>query len=66
MVQGLVVHLLQSDDGGLHSTFVIMSVPVLDEFHCKVTSQEFTVALTFTSIGSFPTTNREIPQDMNS
>ena len=57
MVHGLVVHSLQPDDGGLHSTLVTMSVLVLDEIHCKVTSQDITVALTFKSIGLVLTMN---------
>ena len=52
IVHGLVVHSAQPGDGGVQLTEVVMSAGSLGWSHCRVTSHDSTVAVTFVGGGS--------------
>ena len=52
IVHGLVVHSAQPGDGGVQLTEVVMSLGSLGGSHCRVTSHDSTVAVTFVGGGS--------------
>ena len=52
IVHGLVVHSAQPGDGGVQLTEVVISLGSLGWSHCRVTSHDSTVAVTFFGGGS--------------
>ena len=52
IVHGLVIHSAQSGDGGAQLTEVMTSAGSLGWSHCRVTSHDSTVAVTFVGGGS--------------